>query len=126
MQPLQIPKGTQYFIGAPAQPFPATMLDALGRLVTASGIAEAHLPQCFVPGVMEKPAQVLVVVTRAGESDNEALRRIGQALGSLLPPGEHLDVWPMDQDSDVLPSVRNAGCQLVGQKTKKPWWQFWS
>jgi hypothetical protein len=102
------------------------MSEALGRLVATSGISEAHLPQCFVPGVMEKPAQVLVVVTTAGESDSDALRRIAQGLVSLLPPGEHLDIWPMDQHSDVLPTVRHAGCQLVGGKMKRPWWQFWS
>jgi hypothetical protein len=59
-------------------------------------------------------------------SPSEALRRIGPGIASALPPGEHLDVWPMDPQSDVLPLVRRAGCQLVGQKMKKPWWQFWS
>jgi hypothetical protein len=119
MHPLQIPKGTQIFIGAPAQPFPAAVLDTLRHLVATSGISEAHVPRCFVPGVMEKPAQVLVVVTKAGQSHGEALNRIGQGVASALPPGEHLDVWPMDQHSDMLAMVRRAGCQTDRTEDKE-------
>jgi hypothetical protein len=91
---------------------PDAVAAAIGTLVdTVDGILEAHLPQCFVPGVMESPAQVLVIVVN---SDPEvALGRVGQGVEHLLPAGMHLDIWPLKPDSAVLNEVRRANCRVA-------------
>ena len=69
MKTLDIPKGTQVLIGAPAKPMDQTQSAAIGEMLhSLPGVREAYLPHCFVPGVVESPAQILVLVL-----DNEAI-----------------------------------------------------
>ena len=130
MLPVNVPPGTQYFIGAPAHPMPAATSEAIKQLVVASSIREAHLPQLFVPSHMEKPAQVLVLVIRPGDNISKIVRPIAEGLAALVPAGQNLDIWPVLLDDRILPDVRGAGCQLVGDtverpSARRPWWKFW-
>jgi len=58
MTPIHIPKGARIYLGAPAQPMPLAISDALKALAgSVPGIAEAHLPQCFVEGTQMRPSR---------------------------------------------------------------------
>jgi hypothetical protein len=88
---------------------------AISRLVDGTPeIIEAHLPQVFVTGAMQAPAQVLVIVT-ADRDLQRALDKVGAGLGRILPSGRSMDVWPLSPTDKLLPTVREAGCR-VGQR----------
>ena len=117
MHRIRVPAGSQVFLGAPAEPMEPEIVAAISRLVDgAPEIIEAHLPQVFVSGAMQAPAQVLVIVT-VDRDVQSALDKVGASLGHLLPPGRSLDVWPLSPMDKLLPTVRGAGCR-VGQRPR--------
>ena len=119
IRPFDIPEGTNVMLGAPAKPMDPLISDALGELTSSiEGIVEAHLPQCFVLGVMDKPAQILVVVIDQTVERKIVFEQIGQGLSRILPSGQSLDVWPMDKKNSLLSNVRAAGCQIAGSFAK--------
>lgn len=134
---LNIPAGAQLLLGAPAQPMPSEQADALAATVAAmDGVSEAHLPQCFVPGVMKQPAQVLVMVVEPPADPDRVCASIGQALNAVLPQVEHLDLLPLEPGSSLLDAVRRAGCRIYsasqdeegrvnGVSPGRPWWKIW-
>jgi len=90
---------------------------AIGRLVDgAPEIIEAHLPQVFVSGAMQAPAQVLVIVT-VDTDVQRALDKVGAGLRRILPSGRSIDVWPLNPMDKLLPTVRGAGCR-VGERPR--------
>ena len=90
---------------------------AIGRLVDgAPEIIEAHLPQVFVSGAMQAPAQVLVIVTD-DKDEQRALDKVAAGLGSILPSGRGIDVWPLSPTDKLIPTIRGAGCR-VGQRPR--------
>ena len=130
MQPFNVPAGAQILLGAPAKPMPPSDADAIASLVArVDGVQEAHLPQCFVVGVMESPAQILVVLLDTNYDASVALNRIGDGLTDILSKGKHLDVWPVESGNSMLNDVRSAGCEIyrstAGAHNQKPWWRFW-
>ena len=126
---ISVPKGQQIFLGAPAKPMPAERVAQIARLVTDTpGVVEAHLPQCFIPGTMDSPAQVLFIVLAPGIAPAEVGEQIGQGLHAVLPEGEHLDVMPLDSSHSLLPTIRGTGCALSAARTapaKRSRWRFW-
>src|SRR4029077_11959701 len=64
---MNLPAGTQAYIGAPARPMNRVLSRTIG---TALGkipeIKEAHLPQVYIKGKIDPPAQILVVVIEEG------------------------------------------------------------
>jgi len=133
MQPFKAPAGSQVLLGAPAQPMPKSISDAIAQLVSAvDAVTEAHLPQCFVVDVMEKPAQILVVLIAPGSNAESVFHEIGEGLRGILSDGEFLDVWPVQSGNSMLSDVRGAGCEIYASTTgksnsdgRKPWWRFW-
>ncbi len=88
-------------------------------------IREAYLPQCYVQAVVDPPAQILVLVLD-DPADQKTLDAVGQGLERILPPGIHLDVWPLDPNHDLLPTIRQTRMQPGGAAApaaKKPWWK---
>ena len=117
MQRMRVPAGSQVFLGAPAEPMEPEIVAAIGRLVDgAPEIIEAHLPQVFVSGAMQAPAQVLVIVT-VDKDVQRALDKVGAGLGRILPSGRSIDVWPLRPMDKMLPTVRGTGCG-VGQRPR--------
>ena len=115
MQRIRVPAGAQVFLGAPAEPIEPEIAAAIGGLVDgAPEIIEAHLPQVFVSGAMQAPAQVLIIVT-VDRDVQRALDKVGAGLGRILPSGRSMDVWPLSPMDKLLPTVRGAGCR-VGQR----------
>jgi len=125
MEAQTIKAGTQILIGAPAQPMPRAQSAAVADMLSRLGVAEAHLPLCFVPGAMAEASQVLVVVVAAGADADALMGEIGCRLGQLLPEGERLDVWPVAEGGGMLRDVRAAGCRILGAERARPWWKFW-
>jgi hypothetical protein len=104
---------------------PRERSDALGRLVASiDGIIEAHLPQCFLVGVMESPAQVLVIVVDPAANQQAILNAIGEGLSQVLPIDKLLDVLPVKPESPMLKDVRSAGCSIKRDAVGR-WWKFW-
>ena len=117
MQQIRVPAGSEVFLGAPSEPMEPEIVAAISRLVDgAPEIIEAHLPQVYVSGAMQAPAQVLVIVT-ADRDARRALAKVGAGLGRILPSGRSMDVWPLSPMDKVLPTVRGVGCR-VGQRPR--------
>jgi hypothetical protein len=113
---LNIPPGAQVFVGAPANPMPRDRLNRLRDMVKAApGVDEAHLPQCFIIGLMSAPAQVLVVIGRSIPALARALEDFKRELPLLLDGSEHLDVWPLAADDAMVATVRRANCQILAR-----------
>jgi hypothetical protein len=130
MTPIHIPKGSQIYFGAPAQPMPSATSAALKALATSvPGIAEAHLPQCYVEGT-EGPRQIFVIVPSRADDTQAVLDSLGRRLPEILPTGFYIDVWPVQANDPKLEPIRAAHCAIfvsTGRpvEPKKPWWKFW-
>jgi hypothetical protein len=113
MKELKIPAGTTILIGSPAQPMKKTLSSAIGKLTgSIDKILEAHLPQMFAIGVMEEPAQVLVLVLTDQADFPGINEQLATDLPNILPKGMHLDVWPISLEHQLLDDIRGSDCQL--------------
>jgi hypothetical protein len=122
---LLIKKGAEVMIGAPANPLNPEATAAVASAVSSTpGVLEAHLPQVFIPGVSENPAQVLILVLSGSTPVAQVMSQLGPSLHRIIPGGVYLDVWPLPRSHQLLPTIRNAGCQ-IWQVPKRPWWRFW-
>jgi hypothetical protein len=111
---LTIPSGTPIMLGTPARPMAEALMQSIGTmLLNVNGVREAHLPQCFAMGVMEKPAQVLVVVIEATASSEEVMDAVLLGLAERLPEGIQLDVWPMEPAHSLLSTVQATDCRIM-------------
>jgi hypothetical protein len=109
MKPLTIRKGSAVVLGRAAKPMPQAVSEAIAEMIRGvEGIREAYLPQCYVAGVVEPPAQILVLVLDGTIDRQKVLDAVGQALNRVLPQGIHLDVWPMTSDEGLLSTVRGT------------------
>ena len=112
MKLLTIPKDTTVYLGRPAKPIPQRLSDAIAEMVRGVvGVREAYLPQCYVKGIVEPPAQILVLVLD-DPADQNLLDSVGQGLAGVLPQGMHLDVWPLTDGHSLLDTIRGTGMLL--------------
>ena len=119
-----ISAGSQVFVGAPAHPLPAERVRRLSAMLSElAAVEEAHLPQCYIPGRIDPPAQVLMVVLAASADVASTMETIIARLNGMLPEGVHLDVLHLSRQHELLPFVRKAGCVLVTRT--RPWWRLW-
>ena len=126
MDPHTAPKGSTFLIGCPAQPMPPERAAAIASLVgRVGGVREAHLPQCYNADSMPAPAQVLVVVFAPGINPQVRLQALDEGLDGILPAGEHLDILPLPESSELLSTVRGTEMQIFGARpaAKKSFWQ---
>jgi len=71
------------------------IVSSLSELVaTTAEVAEAHLPQCYIPDLMAIACQVLVLVIPRSFDVAYMVERIGSGISKLLPLKAHLDIWP--------------------------------
>jgi hypothetical protein len=115
--------GTTTYWGAPANPMPQIMADAISQVVAqVPGIVEAHLPQCFIEGDKEA-RQVLVVGVQSRAEIPQIAQQLMGKLPLLFTPGQFIDILPFE--SGLVPcGVRQAGCKIYAGE-KKPWWKVW-
>jgi hypothetical protein len=110
---LKIPAGAKIFLGAPARPMDSALLSSVAQVVAAiPDVLEAHIPQCYVPGITDTATQVLVIVLASPKALEPAVKEVALRVGRLLAPGGRLDIWPLLPDSSILGAVRNAGCRI--------------
>jgi hypothetical protein len=89
---------------------------AIGNLAASiDGALEARLPQLFALRVMERPAQVLVVVLRSGADIDGIRTQLNQALSGILAPETALDIGPISPDRPMLDDIRLANCRQARQ-----------
>lgn len=122
--------GEKAFVGAPSIPMNQALVRSISELVQSiPDILEAHLPQCFVPGAMQGPAQILVIVVAATSDYESVLRQLQDGLGRLSLPIHHLDIWRLLPDSKLLSTVRSTGCQVqplpAQSEPVSGRWKFW-
>jgi hypothetical protein len=110
---LRIPAGVSLLIGAPAKPMSQEISTAIGKLAESiDGVVEAHLPQMFAIGVMEEPAQVLVVVISESSSLGNIIDQLSVGLIDILPDGVHLDILPLGGSSTLINDIQGTGCRI--------------
>lgn len=108
---VDVQSGTQVLIAAPANPIAPEIAAAIGSAAgSIRGVLEAHLPYCYIPGVTEESAQVLVLVLGRGVFADAVVQELGARLKAGVPQVLHLDVWPILEDDEVLSAVRATGC----------------
>jgi hypothetical protein len=118
-----VKQGTAMYFGAPARPMPEIMADAISQVVAqVSGIAEAHLPQCFIEGDKEA-RQVLVVGVQRRSEIPKVAEALMAKLQLVFAPGQFIDILPFESAA-VPDGVRQAGCQIFAVQ-KKAWWKIW-
>jgi hypothetical protein len=113
---MKLPAGTQVYIGAPVQPLPAELVKRIEQaLGDVPGIREAHLPQVYIEGKIDPPAQVLMIVL--DQEFSTQLPAIKDALRRILPGDRFMDIFELREDSPILAAVRSAGCKLERHMT---------
>jgi hypothetical protein len=113
MAELQIPAGTSILIGAPAHPMDEELSFAIAKLIASIDmILEAHLPQMYALDVMEKPAQVLVIVLDEKTDFGQINDQLGNGLSNILPKDMHLDVWPVSKGHQLINDIRSSDCKI--------------
>ncbi|HEX7965373.1 MAG TPA: enhanced serine sensitivity protein SseB C-terminal domain-containing protein [Gammaproteobacteria bacterium] len=115
--------GTKLHFGAPANPMPEVMADAISQVVAqVPGILEAHLPQCFIEGDTEARQMLVVGVSKRNEIPT-IMNDLMPKLQFVFPAGQFIDILPFEHGA-IPHGVRQASCQIFG-KAKKPWWKLW-
>lgn len=110
---IHVQPGTQVLIAAPAHPMASDLAAAIGDAAgSTSGVLEAHLPLCFIPGVTRETAQVLVLVLAHGAFAGAITKDLGARLHAILPPDVTLSVWPLFEDDDLVAAVQSTGCAV--------------
>ena len=112
--PKSIPAGTKVYLGSPARPMASDLSTEITKLLgSIRGIVEAHVPQCYAAGVIDVPAQILIVVVTPGIADFLVASEISQGLTKILPTGVHMDFMLMGETTPELKAVRRANCRIV-------------
>jgi hypothetical protein len=108
---MKIPAGTTAYIGAPANPIPTDVSDAIGSaLGKIPDVLEAHLPMVYVQGHIDPPAQVLVIVVE--ENRPSPASQVMEALRTVLPTNAFLDITEVYLDDPQLPIIRETDTRL--------------
>jgi hypothetical protein len=127
---MRTPAEGEALIGQPTKP-DRPLARSLARLLAAfPDVQEAHFPQCFAPGKMTRPAQVLMVVFSRPQGALGAMSRIREDVARLIPRGEFLDMWPITTPGGFLESVRGARCRILrrarsGKAVTEDPWSLW-
>ena len=110
---MQIPGGTEVYIGPPAQPMPTQAKQRISEaLAGLPGAIEAHLPQCYVKGFIDPPAQVLFLVIAPNLQTQEVLNSVNRRLCNGLGSEFDLQFFLIGLDDPMLEVIRQAGCSV--------------
>jgi hypothetical protein len=110
----RIERGTVVHLGSPKKPDSDFALFLATTLAHFPEVKEAHLPQCFAPKTMARPAPVLVVIMdKPPEPLDGFSHRISTELAPRLAASEHLDIWYLSPHDSFLESVRKADCKIL-------------
>jgi len=114
MDVIQLKQGSKIYFGEPTNPMPRELSDSIAALMHETpGVAEAHLPQCYIEGA-KAATQVLAVVPLPHVELKRLLDAIEHGLFSIIPSGQFLDVLPLAPDAPELETIRSVGCKIHG------------
>ena len=108
--------GTRLLVGAPAKPMPTDREDKLRSIVhTFPQALFAYVPQIYMRGKIDPPAQVVYLVLRdeARPDLNQIMRSVVSLINVALPAGDFIDVLPVFTNDRLLPAVITSGCVLA-------------
>jgi hypothetical protein len=101
----RLAEGRELGVGAPAEPPPAVIVEAVRSAVRATdGVAAAYLFQMAGHGTV--PALVAGVELARDRDEAAVMPAFVQRLGAALPPGRAVDAVPLA--GDLLAAVRDA------------------
>jgi hypothetical protein len=105
--------GDDVRIGVPAKPDRVLGQSIATILLKFPEICEAHLPLCYVQKTIPKPSPVLVLILEKSPDQKQVVNRIRDSVARILPPGKHLNVWPLAWDNSLTESVRMVDCRIL-------------
>jgi hypothetical protein len=125
----KITPGSKVFLGQPKSPAHRLAKKIADQFAVVAEIEEAHFPQCFVPGQMPTPAQVLVIVVGETHDAATCVRRVQERLAAVLLRGQYVDVWALRPSDGMVESVRSADCRILrragGRAVVERPWSVW-
>jgi|GEM_PF-2226867 len=95
-------------IGPPKAPPPESIADTIADTIRARPeIYFAFMPEIFIPGQMESPAEVLILVSDMdGASLERVTREIHEEIRELLPEVDSIDILAVPPEHElVIPSI---------------------
>src|SRR5260370_41858388 len=111
---MNLPPGTTLYIGQSANPLaPETQAKIAFAISGVSGIAEAHLPQCYAKGLVDPSAQILPLALEPGVTPGNVMPQVQENMRAALPPGKFIDIFPVAPNHPMLPTVRQTNTKLV-------------
>ena len=122
-----IPAGAEVQIGQPSHPNRKLARSIARLLISYPEVREAHFPQCFVPSLMSRPAQVLMLLFEEVHDISQAIARVNDGLTRLVTSESYVDVWPISAGDSLMQSIRNVGCKIFERTpsgkavTYRPW-----
>ena len=113
-----IPAGSRVFLGAPTNPIAKGFSDLLHKIVSEDPeVIEAHFPQCYIPGLMTEPRQVLFIICLSRSSAEQSVLSAMKHLTDKIFTGGIVDILPLTITDELVDAVREAGCQIYQQKS---------
>lgn len=103
------------FMGEPAEPAPAGFLGSIRSVVSADGrVMEAYYPQCYIPTVMERPAQVLFVLSMSKSEAELAVHSLMKKFDELIEFDVDIYLVPLSISDAIVSELRRVGCKVHG------------
>jgi len=100
-------------MGRPSHVPPEAIVSALTQAIDhLPQCLEAHFPQYFVVGAMQEPRQVLVLVVRDDENQEDFAQKARNRVLEYLSDPTPIDIWVMVESDPMLPAVRKATCSI--------------
>ena len=101
-------------IGVPSDPLPESVSEEIASIIRM--IPEIHfafLPELFIPGKMEEPESVLILVTSLrGKELDMITARLNEEIAKLLPDGVSIGLTSLEPDHELIPPVIETGCLI--------------
>ena len=99
-------------IGVPDEPLPEKITEKIAEAIRDfHDIAFAFLPEMFIPGQMENPAPVLVIVTKQkGPKLEKLLATLRNRINGIMPDDMELDLLPIPPEHELVMPTIETGC----------------
>jgi hypothetical protein len=90
----EIPGGLTVHMGKPAKPLAHDLVDKIAGLVAGMpGVLQAWLPQCYIKGVIDPPAQVVILVVGERSLDPAIDAELGRRIRPSNFQRDSLTSW---------------------------------
>jgi len=101
-------------IGVPSDPLPESVSEEIASIIRMfPEIHFAFLPELFIPGKMEEPESVLILVTSLRGAELEMIMiKLNEEIGKLLPDGVSIGLTTLEPDHELIGPVIETGCLI--------------